>query len=293
MRAAPPEPGPRPSRSFRASGAVLACALALAAPARAQAPTAAESSQAKPAPVRRVDARTDELMRKMSSFLAQSPRFALEAEETFDEVSENAPRLQLTNVRRVAVARPDKLAADATGDTMNRATVYDGRQLTVLDKERNTYVTAEAPATIDATLDAIAERFGVVVPLSDLVYSDPYSVLMEGVLYGEYRGIHQAAGVACHHLAFTQEDIEWQLWIDAGDEPLPRKLLITYVDEPGSPQYSATIRRWTLKPAFTDELFRFEAPEGATRIELDKIVAAPAPAAADAAKTDAVKKEDK
>jgi hypothetical protein len=40
------------------------------------------------------------------------------------------------------------------------------------------------------------------------------------------------------------------------------------VDEPGVPQYAATIRRWNLKPAFGDEIFRFEPPEGATRIEL-------------------------
>ncbi len=259
------DPGP-----LLRSGASLFCCLLLAASAGAQAPAGAASPEPPKAQAplpRRVDARSDEIMKKMSAFMSQVRRFALEAEEHFDEVSELAPRIQLTNLRRVAVARPDRFAADATGDTLNRTTVYDGHTLSVLDKARNAFVTAEAPATIDATLDAIADKLGVVVPLSDLVYSDPYSVLMEGVLYGEYRGIHQAAGVPCHHLAFTQEDIEWQIWIEAGDEPLPRKLLIAYVDEPGVPQYSATILRWALKPAFTDDLFHFEPPEGATRIE--------------------------
>jgi hypothetical protein len=256
-----------PSSRNRAA-LLLLSALTLAVSAGAQAPAAQEQPNAEPTRPRRVDARADEIMKKMGAFLAQVPRFALEAEEQIDEVAERAPRLQLTNVRRVAVARPDRMAADATGDTLNRVAVYDGHTLSVLDKDRNAYFTAEAPATIDATLDAVAERLGIVVPLSDLVYADPYAVLMEGVLYGEYRGIHQAAGVACHHLAFTQEDIEWQIWIDAGDEPLPRKLLIAYVDERGVPQYSATVKRWSLKPAFTDELFRFEPPEGATRIDV-------------------------
>ncbi len=85
------------------------------------------------------------------------------------------------------------------------------------------------------------------LPLADLLYSDPYAVLMAGVTYGRYLGIHQAAGVACHHLAFSQATIEWQIWIDAGDKPLPRKLVISYVQEPGEPQYSAVIRRWTLE----------------------------------------------
>ena len=266
MRPAPAVQGVLPGFRFRRAALLLVAASALAGPAGAQ-EKAPEPENANPSRPRQVDARSEEILKKMSAFLAKAPRFALEAEEVFDEVSANAPRVQLTNVRRVAVVRPDHFAADATGDTLNRAVVYDGHTLWALDKARNVYLTEQAPATIDATLDAVADKLGIVVPLSDFVYSDPYAVLMEGVLYGEYRGIHLAAGVPCHHLAFTQEEIEWQIWIDAGDEPLPRKLLIAYVDEPGVPQYAATIRRWTLKPAFTDALFRFEPPEGATRIE--------------------------
>jgi hypothetical protein len=272
MRPVPPAVPRRASApTFGVGGALLLAALALAAPAGAQTPSGAEPPKAEAKFQRRVDARSDEIMKRMSAFLAGRPRFALEAEEHFDEVSDNAPRLQLTNVRRLAVVRPDRFAADATGDTLNRVTVYDGHTLSVLDKPRNTYFTVDAPATVDATLDAIADEFGIVVPLSDLLYADPYAVLMEGVLYGEYRGVHRAAGVPCHHLAFTQEDIEWQIWIDAGDEPLPRKLLIAYVDEPGVPQYSATITRWSLEPAFTDELFHFEPPEGASKVALAQL----------------------
>ncbi len=90
---------------------------------------------------------------------------------------------------------------------------------------------------------------------------------MEGVTYGRYLGLHQAAGVACHHLAFSQPTIEWQIWIDAGDKPLPRKLVISYVQEPGEPQYSAVIRRWNLESKVPEGLFTFEAPEGARRID--------------------------
>jgi hypothetical protein len=138
--------------------------------------------------------------------------------------------------------------------------------VTVLDKEHNVYATIEAPGTIDATFDMLQDEYGVVLPLADLLYSDPYAVLMPGVTYGRYLGIHQAAGVACHHLAFSQETIEWQIWIDGGEKPLPRKLVISYVQEPGEPQYSATIRRWTLDAEVPEGLFTFEAPEGARKI---------------------------
>jgi len=241
----------------------VVAALALAPFAGAQEPAAAGPPS--PPPARSVEARAEQELKKMGEFLARLPHFALEAEETFDEIPDGQLRRQLTNVRRIAVERPNHVAADATGDTLSRASWYDGRTVTVLDKEHNVYATIQALGTIDATLDKLVDDYGVVLPLVDLLYSDPYAVLMEGVTYGRYLGIHQAAGVACHHLAFSQETIEWQIWIDAGDKPLPRKLVISYVQEPGEPQYSAVIRRWNLDAKAPEGLFTFEAPEGAQK----------------------------
>jgi hypothetical protein len=243
---------------------MVVAALALAPLAGAQEPAPGPPSSPPP---RNVEARAEQELKKMGDFLAKLPVFALEAEETFDEIPDGQLRRQLTNVRRIAVERPNHVAADAMGDTLSRASWYDGRTVTLLDKEHNVYATVEAPATIDATLDELVDEYGVVFPLVDLLYADPYAVLMEGVSYGRYLGIHQAAGVACHHLAFSQETIEWQIWIDAGDKPLPRKLVISYVGEPGEPQYSATIRRWTLEAKVPEGLFTFEAPEGARKID--------------------------
>jgi hypothetical protein len=178
----------------------VVAALALAPFAGAQEPAPGPSSTS---PGRSVEARAEQELKKMGEFLAKLPHFALEAEETFDELPDGELRRQLTNVRRVAVERPNHVAADATGDTLNRASWYDGRTVTVLDKEHNVYATIEAPGTIDATFDKLTDEYGVVLPLADLLYSDPYAVLMAGVTYGRYLGIHQAAGVDCHHLAFS------------------------------------------------------------------------------------------
>lgn len=242
----------------------LVAALALAPAARAQEPAPAVPDAA---PQRHVEARAEQELRKMGEFLAKLPRFAVEAEETFDEIPDGELRRQLSNVRRVALERPNHVAADATGDTLSRASWYDGKTVTVLDKEHNVYATIEAPGTIDATLDKLADEYGVEQPLADFLYADPYAVLMEGVTYGRYLGIHQVAGVECHHLAFSQQTIEWQIWIDAGDKPLPRKLVISYVQEPGEPQYSAVLRRWSLDSKPPEGLFTFQAPEGAQKID--------------------------
>jgi hypothetical protein len=243
-------------------------------------PAAARGQEAPPPPVepelapeaRLVEPRADELVRKMSDRLAKAPAFALEAEELYDEVPKHSPRRQLTAARHVALRRPDRLAGDASGDAVNRSFWYDGKVLAALDKEENTFASGTVPDTIDGALDWALETTGTVVPLADFLYADVYARLMGSVQRGVYLGIHDAAGVPCHHLSFEQATIDWQLWIDAGPEPLPRKLVIAYKTEDEVPQYTVTIRKWNLDAKLPDDLFRFEPPEGARRVEIPAFV---------------------
>jgi hypothetical protein len=216
----------------------------------------------------------------MSELLASSKAFALEAEEVYDELPENVPRTQLTSRRHVALRRPDRLAGRATGDAINRSFWYDGKTIAALDEAQNVYVGMDVPPTIDGALDAVLARTGMVIPLADFLYGDVYERLMGSVERGVYLGIHDVEGIPCHHLAFEQATIDWQLWVDAGPQPLPRKLVIAYKTEDDVPQYQVTIRKWNLKAQVPDELFQFQPPPGATKVELAVLFA---PAGADAA----------
>jgi len=251
------------------SPAVAALVVVAAAPIHAQT-TAGSKALAVPAGV---EARADETLRRMAAFLAQAKAFQLEAEETFDVEFAHAYRVQLANVRTLSLERPSRFAAVATGDTLHRASWYDGKSLTVLNRKLNAYAVLDMPGTIDAVLDKIAADYGVVLPLSDLLYADPYAALMDGVLYGKYLGVHQAAGVPCHHLTFGQDGIEWQIWIDTGAQPLPRKLAIAYWEDSGVPQYQAVLRRWSLDVKNAPDHFVFKAPAGARKVELAELAA--------------------
>jgi hypothetical protein len=230
-----------------------------------------------------VDARADELMRAMSARLARATSFTVEAEEVYDEAPEQSPRQQLVSTRRVAVRRPDRFAGDAMGDAVNRSFVYDGRTLSVYDKEQNVWASGTVPPTIDGALDWAYDQTGTVVPLADFVYADPYARMMASVQRGVYLGIHDVAGVPCYHLSFEQAAIDWQIWIDAGRDPLPRKLVIAYKTEDEVPQYTATLRKWDFTSTVPDALFVFSPPATATRIEVPAMAAGtPAPKPADA-----------
>jgi hypothetical protein len=258
--------------------AIVLVGLASAA-CRGPAPAVEAAREAPPPPVepelapgaRLVDPRADELVRRMSDRLARATAFTLVAEEAFDEVPAHSPRRQLTNLRRVSLRRPDRLAGEAAGDALNRAFWYDGRMFTALDREQNVWASGAVPPTTDEALDWVFDQTGTVIPLADFLFADAYARLMGSVQRGVYLGIHEAAGVPCHHLSFEQATIDWQLWIDAGRDPLPRKLVIAYKTEDEVPQYAVTIRTWDLEAKLPDETFRFVPPPGATRVEVSAL----------------------
>ena len=259
----------RQAAAARAWAVLIAVVLLAPRPALGQA-----SPEPKPeAAASKIEAKADELMKQMSALLARTKTFTLEAEETFDAEFAHAYRIQLTNVRTLTLERPSRFAATAVGDTAHRASWYDGKTLTVLSQKHNAYAVLEMPGTIDAVLDTLAADYAVFLPLSDLLYGDPYPTMMADVLYGKYLGVHQAAGVPCHHLSFGQDGLEWQIWIDAGAQPLPRKLAIAYWDQAGVPQYQAVFRRWTLDPKVTADQFAFKVPAGAKKLALEDLAA--------------------
>ena len=45
-------------------------------------------------------------------------------------------------------------------------------------------------------------------------------------------------GMTCEQYAFRQEGVDWQIWIQLGDFPLPRKLVIRTLTDDAKPQHS-------------------------------------------------------
>jgi hypothetical protein len=74
--------------------------------------------------------------------------------------------------------------------------------------------------------------------------------------------------MACDHLAFRGESVDWQVWIDRGENPLIRKIVITYKELPGEPQISARLDDWDIQPQLADAIFQFTPPEDARRIQV-------------------------
>jgi len=84
-----------------------------------------------------------------------------------------------------------------------------------------------------------------------------------------YIGPSSVDGIQTDQYAFRQEGTDWQIWIEQGSRPLPRRLVITSVDKEEAPQYFATMM-WDLTANTDDANFVFTPPKDAKSIPWNK-----------------------
>ena len=210
----------------------------------------------------------EHVFRAACQYLAEAPFFCLTAEVWREHVTESGQKLQFSRTVTFEVKRPDRLHVEIRSPHSERGFWYDSKSLTILDRKRNLFSIAPMPGTLDAALDSAHDQFGIDLPLIDLAVSDPYQNATSNVRKGVDYGLATVLGVDCHHLAFTQENVDWQVWIQDGPQPLIRKLVITHKNEAGAPQFTALITRWDLTGRISESDFVFEPPRGATKVEM-------------------------
>jgi hypothetical protein len=117
-------------------------------------------------------------------------------------------------------------------------------------------------------IDKAHDDLDVDLPLVDLAVADPYKNATAKVVKGTYYGLSPVLGLDCHHLAFTQDNVDWQIWIQPGPQPLIRKFVITHKGEEGAPEFTALITQWNFTDRISDSDFVFEPPSGATQVQV-------------------------
>ncbi len=254
---------------FIGGGLLLMCAGC----ATAQEPASSPPQGAPPASSANevISPQAEDLLRSACDFLAERPAFSFKGEIWREHVNDAGQRIQFSRSVQMDVKRPNGLRLELASPFAARAFWYDGKTLTILDRKHNWYGAASMPPTLDAAVDAARDEYGVDLPLIDLVVSNPYENATAKIETARYYGISPVLDVPCHHLAFTQDNVDWQIWIEDGPQPLIRKFVITYKNEPGQPEFTAFLTHWDITGPIADSDFIFLPPAGASKIEMRQV----------------------
>jgi hypothetical protein len=256
--------------AFLVSGTVwgLTTAHAQSAAASSQQPAATNT----PPPV--VAQQADQLLKEASDYLASASQFTFHAEIAFDHVLPSGQKLQFSAGEDVALLRPGRLYVEWSGDLGNRQFWYDGSSVTLYDPDSPFYASESAPADIDGMLDKVLSELDFSPPLSDFLYARPYDRVRAKIQFGFDLGLNDVDGRSCHTLAFVEKDIDWQIWIQAGPQPVPCNLLITYKNVPSQPQFRADFTDWDFDPRIATPVFSPDLPAGVQKIPFATVSAA-------------------
>ncbi len=250
----------------RPAGVLLSCALFLAVGLAPIGVTAEEPLD---------DARL--ILKAMSDYVSSQQTIELTFDSDIEVITPELEKIQFTNSGGALLSRPDKLHAHRVGGYSEVELFFDGTTVSVDGKSLNGYAQFEAPGTVDDLFHALRAGHGVALPGADLLLSNSYDVLIADVLEAKYMGRGVIGGVECEHLAFRNFDTDWQLWVEAGERPIPRKMVITSKTVNSAPQYTIRITSWKTGVTPEFDAFSFSPPEGAEKlhphalIELDEL----------------------
>jgi hypothetical protein len=215
-----------------------------------------------------IDPDAIDAVKKMAAYLHTLKSYQIIDNVTQDDVLDDGLIVQSTSKVDYLLARPNRMRIEVTSDDQHRLYLYDGKDFTVWGRLVNYYATVPAPPTIGELFEKAAEKYDIELPLYDLYNWGGKDDDINKIKTAIDIGPSAVEGVTCEHYAFHQEGVDWQLWIQLGEFPLPRKLVITTLTDEARPQHSDTLT-WNLAPSFNDGAFAFNPPADAKRVILE------------------------
>lgn len=214
-----------------------------------------------------LDAEALDVFKAMSDHLVAAREFAFHTESSHDVVQRSGVKVEFGASRQTLVSRPNKLRLESQRrDGVSGVVIFDGKDMWAYVPDENVYASHEQQGDLDDAIDYAVAELGIEAPLADLVSPDLYESVTSKLTGALYLGETMVAGEACDHLLMSNDIADVQMWITTGETPLLRRIVITYRDEPGEPQYRAQFSKWDMAPENTASQLSFEPPAGAERV---------------------------
>jgi hypothetical protein len=209
-----------------------------------------------------------QILKKMTDYVTSQKVIAAAYDSDIEVITNDLQKIQFASSGEMLLSRPDKIRVSRIGGYADVDLVFDGKTLTVLGKNLNAYSQTDIPGSIDQLVARLRNEFGVAVPGADLLLSKAYDELMADVIDAKQIGRGVIDGVECDHLAFRNSDVDWQLWVEVGGRPVPRKYVINSKAVTGGPQYTLRIKDWKTDAPVAADAFAFKPPADSKKVEV-------------------------
>jgi hypothetical protein len=211
-----------------------------------------------------------DLVVAMTRFMNSLPQFYISGTANYDKVYQDNNKIQYAFDFDYYVKRPSEFQFDFVGDLHNKQILFNGKNLSIYDADNAVYAVIDTPSSIDGALDAAAKEYGLSLSILDVARSDFAANLLNDVVKSAYIGISKVGEIPCHTVVFTKSDRNFQLWIETGERPFLRKVIVTLKNNPAMPSWIVEVADWNLSPVLPDGWSTFVPKPGMKKIEFLK-----------------------
>jgi hypothetical protein len=236
------------------------------APSQTSKQAKASSKNAAPAVEVSLEPKALAILKAACDRLAAAHSMQFTALVTYENPSRLGPPLAYTTKSEVTMMRPDKLRVITLGDGPRSEFYYDGKTMTAYAPVENLVAIAPAPPTIDATLEEADHAAAIYFPFSDVIVTDPYKDLAEGLRVAFYIGQSVVVGgTTTDIVAYVNDNVFLQIWIGTEDK-LPRMLRAVFRDDPSRLRNQLDLSDWKINPEIPVGAFSSSQAAAAKRI---------------------------
>ncbi|WP_425046074.1 DUF2092 domain-containing protein [Primorskyibacter sp. S87] len=206
-----------------------------------------------------IDPRAVEVLSLAIEYLSGQEALSVDWFVSYDQVVDGREKLTRVRSGRNVMARGKGLYSYSENGSETREYFFDGSTFQVVDRDNLVFAEARFAGGIDELADATQEKFGVTLPMWQVLTNGSRSELINDATAAAYLGETRLAGRAVHHLAFSNYDNDWQVWVLA-DAVNPELVMLVGTDPytQGWPQYRAYFTSWDFSPEIGEGTFHFQ-----------------------------------
>lgn len=210
------------------------------------------------------------ILKAMSDYLAAQKAMSFSYQSSVEAVTPDFEKLQFVSSGTASLTRPDKLRVTRTGGFADVDLSFDGSTLTVHGKNLDAYARVEAKGSVDDLLDRLIGA-GLEAPGADLLAADAFDLLMTDVTSAKHVSSAYVDGVECEYLTFRTPEIDWQIWVESGEKPIPRRYVITSKHVGQAPQYTLEISDFKSGAEVASVPYTIDIPSSAKKVDLSEL----------------------
>lgn len=224
---------------------------------------AAASVQSKPV----LEPKAIELLKASCARLAAAHSMSFTAEVTYESPSRIGFPLAYTTKSEVVMQRPNKLRVITLGDGPASEFYYDGKMMMAYAPAEDLVAVADAPPTLDETMEVAYHNAAIYFPFDDVIVSDPYKDISDGLRTAFYIGqSNVVGGTTTDMVAYDTGGVFVEAWIGTEDK-LPRMLRAIFADDPMKLRHRLELSNWHIDPNVTADFFTSEKANNAKHIK--------------------------